>query len=230
MATLDAKVKSRNDVSSLVRNYVYHLQFGKAFTTKQILRKKKLGDDQSDAIASALSRMTKRKEIIRISNGVYYRPKQSRFGRLPIETKELVAAIAKNKDATIAPAGVTAVNALGLDTQLSMVKSFIISERVRAKIEVKNVKFEYKESFKFFVSHFNVKEESTKNKALILWSAFSYLDKPGFKLYEDELKLKFRSMLEPKVQTKFISALPRSMKWISESLERKEVDERVSKS
>lgn len=229
MAALDVKEKNREDVSSLVRNYICHLQYGKAFTTRQILRKKKLSVDQRDAIASALSRMTKRKEIIRISNGVYYRPKQTRFGRLPIETKELVAAIAKNKEATIAPAGVAAVNALGLDTQLSMVKSFIISERVRAKIDVKNVKFEYKESFKFFVSHFAVKEESTKNKALILWSAFSYLDKSGFKLYEEELKCKFRSMLEPNVQTKFINALPRSMKWISEALERKEVDERVFK-
>ncbi|NQY33727.1 MAG: hypothetical protein HRT37_01920 [Alteromonadaceae bacterium] len=109
-----------------------------------------------------------------------------------------------------------------------MVKSFIISERIRAKIEVKNVKFEYKESFKFFISHFDVKDEKSKSKALILWSAFSYLDRSGFKYYEHDLKCKFRTMLEPKIQAKFIKALPRSMKWISESLHGEVINERVS--
>jgi hypothetical protein len=218
---------SQKDVSATVRAYISHLNLGKAFTTKQILAKKKFSAEQSDAIASILSRMSKKKEIVRISNGVYYRPKITRFGYLPIDTKELVAVIAKSKEATVAPAGVTAVNALGLDTQLAMVKSFIISERVRAKINVKNVKFEYKESFKFFVEHFDVKEEKVRNKALILWSALSYLDKSGFKYYEDELKCKFKTMLEPKIQSKFIKALPRSMKWISESLESKDMNERV---
>jgi len=219
---------SKKDISATVKAYISHLHFGKTFTTKQILDKKNFCDDQSDAIASVLSRMSKKEEIIRITNGVYYRPKLSRFGRLPIDTKELVAGIAKNKDATIAPAGLAAVNALGLDTQLPMVKSFIISERVRAKIDVKNVKFEYKESFKFFISHFDVKEEKVRNKALILWSAFSYLDKSGFKHYEQDLKCKFKTMLEPKTQIKFIKALPRSMKWISESLDGKVIHERVS--
>jgi hypothetical protein len=219
---------SKKDISATVRAYISHLHFGKTFTTKQILDKKNLSNKQSDAITSVLSRMSRKEEIVRITNGVYYRPKSSRFGRLPVDTKELVSGIAKKKDATIVPAGVTAVNALGLDTQLSMVKSFIISERVRAKIDVKNVKFEYKESFKFFVSHFDVKEEKTRDKALILWSAFSYLDKSGFKHYEDELKNKFKAMLTPKVQRKFIKALPRSMKWISESLNGKVINERIS--
>jgi hypothetical protein len=219
---------SQEDISATVRAYISHLKLGKTFTTKQILDKKNFSEENSDAIASILSRMSKKEEIVRITNGVYYRPKLSRFGRLPIDTKELVAGIAKKKDATIAPAGLAAVNALGLDTQLPMVKSFIISERVRAKINVKNVKFEYKESFKFFITHFDVKEEKTRNKALILWSAFSYLDKSGFKHYEHDLKCKFRTMLEPKIQIKFFKALSRSMKWVSESLDGKVVNERVS--
>lgn len=210
--------KSPNEISTTVKSYISHLHFGKVFTTTQILHKKNLSDHHRDAIASTLSRMNKKKEIMRITNGVYYRPKLSRFGRLPLDTEELVAGLAKRKDATITPAGLAAVNALGLDTQLPMVKSFIISERIRAKIDVKNVKLEYKESFKFFINHFDVKEEKTRNKAFILWSALSYLDKNGFKHHEDKFTCKFKMMLEPNVQVKFIKALPRSMKWASESL------------
>ena len=218
MAHLKLQQKSQNEISTTVKSYISHLNFGKIFTTTQILHKKNFSDNHRDAIASTLSRMIKKKEIMRVTNGVYYRPKLSRFGRLPLDTKELVAGLAKRKDATITPAGLAAVNALGLDTQLPMVKSFIISERIRAKIDVKNVKFEYKESFKFFIDHFDVKEEETRNKAFILWSALSYLDKNGFKHHEDKLTSKFKMMLEPKVQVKFIKALPRSMKWVSESL------------
>jgi hypothetical protein len=67
------------------------------------------------AVAQALSRLTRRGAIQRLSKGVYYRPRQTAFGK----SRPNPAAIQKlaRRRKTIFPAGIAAANLLGFTTQ-----------------------------------------------------------------------------------------------------------------
>jgi len=67
------------------------------------------------AVAQALSRLTRRGAIQRLSKGVYYRPRQTAFGK----SRPNPAAIQKlaGRRKTIFPAGIAAANLLGFTTQ-----------------------------------------------------------------------------------------------------------------
>jgi hypothetical protein len=69
------------------------------------------------AVAQALSRLTRRGAIQRLSKGVYYRPRQTAFG----QSRPNPAAIRKlaGRRKTIFPAGIAAANLLGFTTQSS---------------------------------------------------------------------------------------------------------------
>lgn len=210
------KSHANADVSSSVSSYINHQLPGRVFTHEQMMERKGISEDQRSAALKALSRMVNEKKIIRVSQGVYYRPKRSRFGSLPIEPQELITAVTKSKKATIVPAGIAAVNALGLDTQLPMVRSFFSSARLRAKYNVKNVKFEYKESLQYFVERLNVKDGEQRAKALLFWSALNHINNNDVKFYKDDLAKRFNEILTPQTQESFFKSLPVSMKWVNE--------------
>ncbi len=67
------------------------------------------------AVAQALSRLTRRGAIQRLSKGVYYRPRQTAFGK----SRPNPAAIQKlaGRGKSIFPAGIAAANLLGFTTQ-----------------------------------------------------------------------------------------------------------------
>jgi hypothetical protein len=67
------------------------------------------------AVAQALSRLTRRGAIQRLSKGVYYRPRQTAFG----QSRPNPAAIQKlaSRRKAIFPAGIAAANLLGFTTQ-----------------------------------------------------------------------------------------------------------------
>ncbi|CAK1770331.1 MULTISPECIES: DUF6088 family protein [Vibrio] len=218
MRTIPAKTTPNSTTANIIQSYVNCQQRGRVFTTVQLIEKKGISDKEKSAALRALSRLVKNKELVRLSYGAYYRPRLGTFGRLPIETDELVKSVTKTKKATVIPAGVAAVNALGLDTQLPMVKSYFISERVRSKYNVKNVKFEYKESLHYFAAHFKVTDDNQRETALLFWSAVSHMDKSGIELYKNELTKKFTSLLTSKTQQQFFKALSPSMKWVHKSL------------
>lgn len=204
----------QNDVATTVKSYVSRQQHGRVFSIEQMLTRKGLDADKKPAALKALSRLTLEQKIVRLANGVYYRPRVGRFGRLPLDIEELVAAVVKTKKATVVPAGVAAVNALGLDTQLPMVMSYFSSERLRSSYHIKNVKFEYKESLNFFIHHLHIKNDEQRNTALLFWSALSYLDIHGLPHYHDEMYQKFIELLKPESRVLFLNALPSSMKWV----------------
>ena len=67
------------------------------------------------AVAQALSRLAQQGEIERLSKGVYYRSRNTAFGKSkpnPAQIRELVS-----KDRTIFPSGISAANLLGFTTQ-----------------------------------------------------------------------------------------------------------------
>jgi hypothetical protein len=70
------------------------------------------------AVDQALSRLEKRKELMRIGRGVYARPIHTRFGTRAPTPEKVVARLAETNAETVAPHGAAAANALGLTTQV----------------------------------------------------------------------------------------------------------------
>jgi len=75
----------------------------------------------SDAIRKALGRLEGKQVITRVAQGIYVRPKISKFiGPLVPSAEEVAAGIAKRDRIRTLPTGSYALNALGLSTQVPM--------------------------------------------------------------------------------------------------------------
>jgi hypothetical protein len=70
------------------------------------------------AIDQALSRLEKRKELMRVGRGMYARPIHTRFGVRAPSPEKVVARLAETNAETVVPHGAAAANALGLTTQV----------------------------------------------------------------------------------------------------------------
>lgn len=69
--------------------------------------------------------------LLRIANGIYCKPIETRFGPLFPSVEELVNAIARRDNAQILPTGETAQNRLGLSTQVPMNSVYLTSGSAR---------------------------------------------------------------------------------------------------
>jgi len=75
----------------------------------------------SEAIRLALHRLGNKKILIRVAQGIYVRPKISKYiGEVLPSAEEVVAGIAKRDKIRLLPTGVYALNALGFSTQVPM--------------------------------------------------------------------------------------------------------------
>lgn len=98
-----------------------------------------------NTIWQVLSRLEQKEKIKRILRGIYYRPKYSDLlGEYELASPHQVAlALARNYGWTIAPSGNTALNQLGLSTQVSAKWSYI-SDGPYNTFEFGNVHIEFK--------------------------------------------------------------------------------------
>ena len=82
-----------------------------------------------DNANTVLSRMAKSGEILRVMRGIYAKPLYSELlGRYVLPSPEEVAyAIARSNKWTISPSGDTALNRLGLDTQVPAMYEYVSS-------------------------------------------------------------------------------------------------------
>lgn len=69
------------------------------------------------AIDQALSRLVKRKSLLRVGRGIYARPIETRFGRRAPSPERFMEAWAAHTGETVTPSGAAAANLLGLTTQ-----------------------------------------------------------------------------------------------------------------
>ncbi len=75
----------------------------------------------SEAVRITLHRLVKAKEIVRVAQGIYVRPKTSKFiGTILPSAENIASALAKRDRAKTIPTGSYALNALGLSTQVPM--------------------------------------------------------------------------------------------------------------
>ena len=80
-----------------------------------------LGIGTAGAVHISLHRLVKAKQIVRVSRGIYVKPKQSQLVGEVLPTTEAIAmAIAKRDKARILPTGSYAMHMLGLTTQIPL--------------------------------------------------------------------------------------------------------------
>ena len=83
------------------------------------------------AVDQALSRMTRRGQLLRIGRGLYFRPIQTRFGVRSPEVSTVLEAVQKETGEAIAPSGAATANQLGLTTQVPLRPVYLTSGRTR---------------------------------------------------------------------------------------------------
>lgn len=75
----------------------------------------------SKAVSKALERLVERKELSRVSRGIYSRLRiDPVLGAISPTTEEIAEAVRRRDKARIIPTGILALNALGLSTQVPM--------------------------------------------------------------------------------------------------------------
>lgn len=96
-------------------------------------------------VTRALSRLVKEGLLVRISQGIYLYPKRNRFGILKPNIDEIAIAIAKKDKARIIPSGLTALNKLGLSTQVTM-NAVYLTDATAREIRIGNRNIVFKRS------------------------------------------------------------------------------------
>ena len=79
------------------------------------------------AVDQALSRLARRGDLIRVCQGVYVQPIQTRFGSRSPAVDKVLAALSALWGETIVPCGGTAANTLGLTTQVPVRSVYLTS-------------------------------------------------------------------------------------------------------
>ena len=65
-------------------------------------------------VGNVLTKLVEDNVIVKLAQGIYYRPKLSRFGAVKPSIIQIAESIAKRDNAVILPVGETALNELGL--------------------------------------------------------------------------------------------------------------------
>ena len=74
----------------------------------------------TEFVGSILSELTTEGILVKIAHGIYAKPRKSRFGVVFPSVEKVVQAIAVRDNAEVLPSGMTALNAVGLSTQVPM--------------------------------------------------------------------------------------------------------------
>jgi hypothetical protein len=74
----------------------------------------------SEFVGETLAELTKEGVLVKLAQGIYAKPRMRRFGAVLPSVEKIVQAIAVRDNAKVLPSGMTALNALGLSTQVPM--------------------------------------------------------------------------------------------------------------
>lgn len=84
-----------------------------------------------ESVGNMLSELVKENVITKLSQGIYLKPRKSKFGNIYPTIDEIVASIANRDKCQILPCGATAELALGLSTQVPMSYTYLTSGSAR---------------------------------------------------------------------------------------------------
>lgn len=74
----------------------------------------------SEFVGGTLAALVDEGILVKLAQGIYTKPRKSRFGMVLPSIEKVVQAIAVRDNAEVLPSGMTALNALGLSTQVPM--------------------------------------------------------------------------------------------------------------
>ena len=97
----------------------------------------------TEFVGSILSELTTEGVLVKIAHGIYAKPRKSRFGVVFPSVDKVVQAIAARDNAEVLPSGMTALNALGLSTQVPMNYTYLTTGSERT-INLSNRKLLFK--------------------------------------------------------------------------------------
>lgn len=127
-------------LSKEIRNRIVQSDEGRIYVVGDF------ADLNNDALVTrVLSRLEKEKLLIRLSQGVYLYPNQNRYGIHKPSIDVIAKAIAEKDKARIIPSGLTALNMLGLSTQVPMNAIYLTNGSPRI-VTVGNRKIVFKKS------------------------------------------------------------------------------------
>ena len=91
----------------------------------------------SEFVGGTLAELTQEGMLVKLAQGIYAKPRRSRFGLVLPSVDKIAQAITARDNAEVLPSGMTALNVLGLSTQVPMKYSYLTtgSERI---IKLKN--------------------------------------------------------------------------------------------
>lgn len=93
------------------------------------------------AVDQALSRLARTEELVRICQGVYMRPVETRFGRRAPTLDKTLTALAHLWGQTIVPSGAASAHLLGLTTQIPVRSVYLTSGPTR-RLRLGNMEIE----------------------------------------------------------------------------------------
>lgn len=91
-----------------------------AMPEDSILFRSDFPEYHSEFVGGTLAELTSEGTLVKLAQGIYAKPRKSRFGAVLPTVEKIVQAIAVRDNAEILPSGMTALNALGLSTQVPM--------------------------------------------------------------------------------------------------------------
>ena len=127
-------------ISKEIRNRIIENGEGKLYMVSDF------ADLNNDALVTrVLSRLAEEQLLMRISQGIYLYPSKNRYGVHKPSIDTIAKAIAEKDKARIIPSGLTALNILGLSTQVPMNAVYLTNATPRT-ITVGNRKIVFKKS------------------------------------------------------------------------------------
>ena len=110
----------------------------------------------SEFVGETLSELTREGVLVKVAQGIYAKPRRSRFGTVMPSVDKIVQAIAIRDHAEVLPSGMTALNALGLSTQVPMNYTYLTTGSERT-IQLANCQIKLKrgvpKNFCFQITH-----------------------------------------------------------------------------
>ena len=103
-----------------------------ALPEDSILFRSDFPEYHSEFVGGTFSELATEGVLVKIAQGIYVKPRKSRFGVVFPTVDKVVQAIANRDNAEVLPSGMTALNVLGLSTQVPMNYTYLTtgSERI----------------------------------------------------------------------------------------------------
>ena len=95
----------------------------------------------SELVGGTLAELTQEGLLVKLAQGIYAKPRRSRFGFVLPSVDKIAQAIAARDNAEVLPSGMTALNVLGLSSQVPMKYSYLTTGSERTiKLENQEIR------------------------------------------------------------------------------------------